>query len=91
MEKLNSYDPVLQQKVDALTRSYSLLGELLKIQTRTNATQFDSGAMMFNMDCSISGVSGIARVRFRDMEEIGQRHLAWAIMEKIDEEHSQTL
>ncbi|OGE19453.1 hypothetical protein A3J19_02205 [Candidatus Daviesbacteria bacterium RIFCSPLOWO2_02_FULL_41_8] len=87
MEQLSN----LSQKVDALTRSYTLLSELLTIQSQTGAPRFDSGAMIFDMDCLITGVSRVARTRFRDMEEIGQRHLAWEIMEKIDEEHDPAL
>lgn len=83
-EKSVRNDPAVDEKAAALSRVYKVLHLLQGYRDKTNAQVFRFGAVTFDINNLISGVSLVARTRFRDMDDFGQRDLAWEIMEKIN-------
>lgn len=84
MEKITGYEPEVCATANVLDRSYSLLHALEGLKDMKGIRTFAYKEVAFEADYLISGLYRIARARYRDMEEMGLRHLAWEIMEEID-------
>ncbi len=84
MEKITGYGPEVCTAANALRRSYSLARVLEGLRDTKGIRTFEFKRTIFETDFLISGVYRITRTRFRDLEEMGQKYLAWEIMEEID-------
>ena len=88
MEKIGGYDPEVCLTANTLRRSYSLLRTVEGFRDLKGTRSFGFKGVNFETDCLISGLSKMTRAKYREMEEMGQRYLAWEILEEIDSRYS---
>jgi|Napbiome12C3dose_1001474.scaffolds.fasta_scaffold00026_73 hypothetical protein len=84
MEKITGYAPEVCRAANVLRRSYSFARVMEGLKNMSGFRIYEFKGTTFETDYLVSGVYMIARTQYRDMEEMGQRYLAWEILEDID-------
>jgi len=84
MEKMRGLNQKISETGQSLARTYCLARKLETLKDTEGCGFYEFQAATFKIDDLISGLHKSARARFRDMEEMGQRHMAREIMEEVD-------
>lgn len=88
MEKFNRCKIEGYPTARIMSRAYTLLNIVEGLKEVKGIQTFEYKGATFKADHLASGICLVVRAMYRDMEEMGQRHFAWEIMEDIDSRHN---